>query len=305
MLHLHQIKSQASPYWDSLVRIYHTSFPVDEQRPIESIAHLIEHDERFVAYAIVDEDENENRRQNESNQARLNCRGVKEEKPASRINEDEDDTPSASLVPLKEGQCSTHDTLNSKQNNNDNEDENYDECHFEHSEKSRKVRAELNGIATKVSCSRSFVPQDDTQSAYDPDGNTKHYALNTTQENLLGLLTTWHFEEFIYIEHFAIDPDLRSRGYGAEALKTFIAQQQCPIVLEAEPPTDKLSTRRIRFYERCGLTLYDFPYIQPAYTPESNPVELRLMGTLNTDDTPLALVSKILHREVYGLRIND
>ena len=287
MIKLHQIKSQASPYWDSLVRIYHTSFPIDEQRPIESIAHLIEHDERFVAYAIVDEDEDEN------------------EKPASRINEDEDDTPSASLVPLKEGQCSTHDTLNSKQNNNDNEDENYDECHFEHSEKSRKVRAELNGIATKVSCSRSFVPQDDTQSAYDPDGNTKHYALNTTQEYLLGLLTTWHFEEFIYIEHFAIDPDLRSRGYGAEALKTFIAQQQCPIVLEAEPPTDELSTRRIRFYERCGLTLYDFPYIQPAYTPESNPVELRLMGTLNTDDTPLALVSKILHREVYGLRIND
>ena len=235
----------------------------------------------------------------------MNCRGAKEEKPASRINEDEDDTPSASLVPLKEGQCSTHDTLNSKQNNNDNEDENYDECHFEHSEKSRKVRAELNGIATKVSCARSFVPQDDTQSAYDPDGNTKHYALNTTQEYLLGLLTTWHFEEFIYIEHFAIDPNLRSRGYGAEALKTFIAQQQCPIVLEAEPPTDELSTRRIRFYERCGLTLYDFPYIQPAYTPESNPVELRLMGTLNTDDTPLALVSKILHREVYGLRIND
>ena len=291
MLHLHQIKSQASPYWDSLVRIYHTSFPIDEQRPIESIAHLIEHDERFVAYAIVDEDEDEDEDENE--------------KPASRINEDEDDTPSASLVPLKEGQCSTHDTLNSKQNNNDNEDENYDECHFEHSEKSRKVRAELNGIATKVSCARSFVPQDDTQSAYDPDGNTKHYTLNTTQENLLGLLTTWHFEEFIYIEHFAIDPDLRSRGYGAEALKTFIAQQQCPIVLEAEPPTDELSTRRIRFYERCGLTLYDFPYIQPAYTPESNPVELRLMGTLNTDDTPLALVSKILHREVYGLRIND
>ena len=285
IIRLHPIKNQASPCWDSLVRVYLQSFPLDEQRPIASIAHLIEHDERFVAYAIVDEDENEN------------------EKPASKINED--DTPSASLVPLKEGQSSTHDTLNSKQNNNDNEDDNYDECHFEHSEKSRKVRAELNGIATKVSCARSFVPQDDTQSAYDPDGNTKHYALNTTQEYLLGLLTTWHFEEFIYIEHFAIDPDLRSRGYGSEALKAFIHEHGKPIVLEAEPPTDALSIRRIGFYERSGLTLYDCPYIQPAYTPESNPVELRLMGTLNTDDTPLALVSKILHREVYGLRIND
>ena len=198
IIRLHQIKSQASPYWDSLVRVYLQSFPLDEQRPIASITHLIEHDERFVAYAIVDEDEDD--------AAELQA-------------------------------------------------------------KSQEPRA--------------------------------------MSQRPLGLLTTWHFEEFIYIEHFAIDPDLRSRGYGAEALKTFIAQQQCPIVLEAEPPTDELSTRRIRFYERCGLTLYDFPYIQPAYTPESNPVELRLMGTLNTDDTPLALVSKILHREVYGLRIND
>ena len=198
MIKLHQIKSQASPYWDSLVRVYHTSFPIDEQRPIESIAHLIEHDERFVAYAIV----------NENNAAGLQA---------------------ISHWPLAISQ--------------------------------------------------------------EPTAKSQY---------LLGLLTTWHFEEFIYIEHFAIDPDLRSRGYGAEALKTFIAQQQCPIVLEAEPPTDELSTRRVGFYKRLGLTLYDFPYIQPAYTPESNPVELRLMGTLDTNTTPLPLVSKILHREVYG-----
>ena len=196
MLHLHQIKSQASPYWDSLARIYHTSFPIDEQRPIESIAQLIEHDERFVAYAVI--------------------------------------------------------------NDNENEDQ--------------------------------------------PSGwHTKHNTRNTTQENFLGLLTTWHFEEFIYIEHFAIAPNLRSKGYGTEAIKAFIREHNKPIVLEAEPPTDEFSTRRINFYERCGLTLYDFPYIQPAYTPTSNPVELRLMGTLNISITPLPIISDTLHREVYEL----
>ena len=195
MLHLQQIKSQASPYWDSLVRIYHTSFPIDEQRPIESIAHLIEHDERFVAYAIV--------------------------------NENEDDNDAAGLQAISQ----------------------------------------------------------------EPTAKSQY---------LLGLLTTWHFEEFIYIEHFAIDPDLRSRGYGAQAIKTFIKENGKPIILEAEPPTDELSTRRVGFYKRLGLTLYDFPYIQPAYTPENNPVELRLMGTLDTNTTPLPLVSKMLHREVYG-----
>ena len=193
MLHLHPIKNQASPYWDSLVRIYLQSFPIDEQRPVESIARLIEHDNRFVAYAII----------------------------------------------------------------NDNTDEDYHPKETLH---------------------------------------TKHHTLNTP---LLGLLTTWEFADFIYIEHFAIDPALRSQGYGSEALKAFIHEQGKPLVLEAEPPTDEMTRRRIRFYERIGLTLYDYPYIQPAYTEESLPVELRLMGTIDTEATPLAKVSDTLHREVY------
>ena len=116
----------------------------------------------------------------------------------------------------------------------------------------------------------------------------------------LGLLTTWEFDDFIYIEHFAIDPTLRSQGYGSEALKAFIREHGKPIVLEAEPPTDALSIRRIKFYERIGLTLYDFPYMQPAYTEDSHPVELRLMGTIDTEATPLTDVEQQLHREVYG-----
>ena len=201
MLHLHPIKNQASPYWDSLVRVYLQSFPLDEQRPIESIAHLLTEEPRYTMHAIID-DENE-------------------------------DLWSKHTHPL----------------------------------------------------------------------NAKPYTLNTRQT--LGLLTTWHFEEFIYIEHFAIDPTLRSQGYGSEALKAFIHEHGKPIVLEAEPPTDALSIRRIKFYERIGLTLYDFPYMQPAYTENSHPVELRLMGTLDTEATPLSLVSQILHREVYGWVDND
>ena len=201
MLHLHPIKSQASPYWDSLVRVYLQSFPLDEQRPIASIAHLLTEEPRYTMQAIID-DENE-------------------------------DLWSKHTHPL----------------------------------------------------------------------NAKPYTLNTKQT--LGLLTTWHFEEFIYIEHFAIDPTLRSQGYGSEALKAFIHEHGKPIVLETEPPTDALSIRRIEFYERIGLTLYDFPYMQPAYTEDSHPVELRLMGTLDTEATPLPLVSQILHREVYGWVDND
>ena len=192
MLHLHPIKNQASPYWDSLVRIYLQSFPIDEQRPVESIARLFIEEPRYTMYAIVDADG---------------------ERP--------------------------------------------------------KVIGE----------------------SQEPRANS---------HSLLGLLTTWKFADFIYIEHFAIDPALRSQGYGSEALKAFIQNLDKPLVLEAEPPTDEMTRRRIRFYERIGLTLYDYPYIQPAYTEESLPVELRLMGTIDTEATPLDRVSDTLHREVYG-----
>jgi ribosomal protein S18 acetylase RimI-like enzyme len=203
MLHLHPIKNQASPYWDSLVRIYRESFPIDEQRPIESIARLLTEEPRYTMHAIIDD--------------------------------------------------------------------NY--------------AAELQAVGQA------------------PTANSQGLTANSPK--LLGLLTTWYFEEFIYIEHFAIDPTLRSQGYGSEALKAFIHEHGKPLVLEAEPPTDALSIRRIKFYERIGLTLYDFPYMQPAYTEDSHPVELRLMGTLDTETTPLPLVSQILHREVYGWTAND
>ena len=212
MLHLHPITNQASPYWDSLVRVYLQSFPLDEQRPIESIAHLLTEEPRYTMYAIIDD--------------------------------------------------------------------NY--------------AAELQANSQKPTAN-SQRPIANSQR---PIANSQ--GLKANSPKLLGLLTTWHFEEFIYIEHFAIDPTLRSQGYGSEALKAFIHEHGKPIVLEAEPPTDALSIRRIKFYERIGLTLYDFPYMQPAYTEDSHPVELRLMGTIDTEATPLTDVEQQLHREVYG-----
>ena len=206
MVTLIPITTQASPYWDSLVRIYRASFPIDEQRPVESIARLITEEPRYTMYAIVDD--------------------------------------------------------------NDNYDDN-------------KNRHPEGILSTKLYTL-----------------NTKPYTLNPKQT--LGLLTTWEFADFIYIEHFAIDPEVRSRGYGSTTLSTFIKKYGKPIVLEAEPPTDDITHRRIRFYERQGLTLYDFPYLQPAYTEASQPVELRLMGTLDIHATPLPHVSNTLHREVYG-----
>lgn len=170
-----QITNQASPYWDSLITIYHESFPIEEQRPVREIVRLLSEDTRYVMYALLD-----------------------------------------------------------------------------------------------------------------------------TEEHFVGFLTTWNFSKFIYIEHFALSPAFRSQGYGTEALTTFIRLQSKPILLEVEPPTDETSQRRIRFYKRCGFTLYDYPYIQPPYTPQGRSVSLCLMGTLDTEAISLAHASEILYKEVYG-----
>ena len=207
-MHLQPVTNQASPYWDSLVRIYLQSFPIDEQRPVADIARLIAEDPRYTMYAIMKDNDEE-------------VRGKGDEEKG-------------------------------------NED-----CHPE----------------TAL--------------------NTKHYTLNTKP---IGLLTTWTFDSFTYIEHFALSPEVRGRGYGSEALAMLIARTEQPLILEAEPPTDELTRRRIGFYERSGFTLYDYPYVQPAYTADSQPVPLCLMGTLDTQDIMLDQVSRTLHREVYGCR---
>lgn len=126
-------------------------------------------------------------------------------------------------------------------------------------------------------------------------------ALLDNSGNCLGILTTWTFETFIYIEHFALHCTLRSQGYGSMALQAFIHSHSLPIVLEVEPPVDDITCRRVQFYKRCGLEIYDFDYIQPPYSPELSSVPLRLMGTLS-DAYSLEDITIILHQKVYGMK---
>lgn len=175
MVTLHTILHTSDKHWATFMTIYHESFPIDEQRPIDDIARLIVEEERYCAMAIVDD-----------------------------------------------------------------------------------------------------------------------------KKRCIGLLTTWRFATYNYIEHFAINPTLRSMGYGTQSLQHFILSQHTPIVLEAEPPTDSITQRRIAFYERCGLVLYDYDYTQPPYTPERAAVPLRLMGNIMHPD--LNKIANMLHCEVYGIK---
>lgn len=118
---------------------------------------------------------------------------------------------------------------------------------------------------------------------------------------IVGMVTTWRFPDFVYVEHFVVDATLRGRNIGSSAIH--ILQRQCaplPILLEVEP--EHLSPQalsRIKFYQRLGFHIIDRSYVQPPYDSYLPPVHLWLMAT-DPELSPQK-ASLLLHRVVYGV----
>ena len=116
----------------------------------------------------------------------------------------------------------------------------------------------------------------------------------------VGLLTYWDFQQFCYIEHFAIDPAKRNGGYGKEALKAVRTLLNRPIVLEVEEPNEEMAQRRIGFYQREGFQLWPNAYQQPPYKPGCGflPMQLMVYGALDNLRDFETIRTK-LYTEVY------
>ena len=119
---------------------------------------------------------------------------------------------------------------------------------------------------------------------------------------VVGLLSWWNFEECRYIEHFAIDATMRGCSIVREVLSRFVARDTSLVVLEAEPPTDEMSCRRVNFYRRCGFVLHEaYPYLQPPYGEGKSAVKLCLMTYGATSDCNLDDITRLLYGRVYGV----
>ena len=102
--------------------------------------------------------------------------------------------------------------------------------------------------------------------------------LLSDENKAVGFISYWEWNDFSYVEHFAVDSSCRGSGYGATAMTELLKLINNPAVLEVEKPLDDISQRRIRFYERLGFVLCTRPYTQPPYSPEKQPLELYLMS---------------------------
>ena len=145
---------------------------------------------------------------------------------------------------------------------------------------------------------------DEQQRAY-TDGNNKFRCLLIRDfDTPIGLLTYWDFVDFVYVEHFAIDENLRGNGLGAQAMRTFLQDMDRPVVLEVEMPRVKgdITHRRIAFYRRQGFSLKRMPYRQPPYRTGDKWLPMKLMSYGKVKWLRIAeLVRDTIYSEVYGV----
>ncbi|MDU5262002.1 MAG: GNAT family N-acetyltransferase [Clostridium celatum] len=97
--------------------------------------------------------------------------------------------------------------------------------------------------------------------------NDKEYHFDLIYDNnsFVGIILYWETLNYIYIEHFCIEPNMRNKKYGENALE-LLKKRKKTIILEIDPPIDEISIRRKLFYTRAGYKENDFNHIHPPYS---------------------------------------
>lgn len=98
-----------------------------------------------------------------------------------------------------------------------------------------------------------------------------------TQEGVVGFIIFWEYADFIYLEFFATNPDMRNGGYGAHILRDFIAEHQKPLILEIDGMVDEISNRRCGFYKREGFILNHYNHRPTAYNDKNVHLDMHIM----------------------------
>lgn len=94
---------------------------------------------------------------------------------------------------------------------------------------------------------------------------------------LIGLIFFWEWDNYRYLEHLAVNPDLRGHGYGTQLLN-YLRESKHTIILEIDPLINELSVRRLQFYERSGFTLTPYRFVHLPYQLDGIKQELLILS---------------------------
>ena len=109
----------------------------------------------------------------------------------------------------------------------------------------------------------------------------RHYRLFafTDAGVFVGFISCWMFQEYCYVEHFAVSAALRGKGYGSRLLNSFVEAAPDIVVLEIDPVVDDVAEARWRFYKRCGFHQNPYPHRHPAYDSAFQPHPLVVLSS--------------------------
>lgn len=96
---------------------------------------------------------------------------------------------------------------------------------------------------------------------------------------LIGFITIWDLQDFVFIEHFALEESARGKGIGSQVVTHLLESNSTRVVLEVDLAITEMNRRRINFYERLGFSACDSIYWQPAYGADKITVKMLLMSS--------------------------
>lgn len=115
-----------------------------------------------------------------------------------------------------------------------------------------------------------------------------------------GFIAVWQFDDFSFIEHFAVNPVYRNQGLGAFILQEISRLSGRQLCLEVELPQTDFAKRRIAFYKRNGFFLNEYPYMQPPISKGRQPIPLLIMTSGDIiSEARFEEMKKTVYREVY------
>lgn len=129
------------------------------------------------------------------------------------------------------------------------------------------------------------------------------YVLYEKEQLIKAFISVWEFDDFAYIEHFAVSPEFRNGGTGSKMLKELLDLTKKTTCLEVEPPENEINRRRIGFYERNNFFFNEYPYIQPPMSEGKKPVPLFIMTSGGKiDKNTFEHIKTTLYSQVYKCR---
>lgn len=133
----------------------------------------------------------------------------------------------------------------------------------------------------------------------------KYHVIGYTEDGKVNaFLAWWEFDEFIFIEHFAVRKELRGKGLGTSLFKKITDDFLKYIILEVKHPSDEEGKDQINFYKKLGMMLNPFEYVQPAVNSNTPELDLMLMSYgKRLSSSAFNYIKETLYKEIYHKKI--